>query len=80
MAISYGSDDRMKGNDVCVVANDVEDASSQPVCAGHEPRIASVPSPQDGHVHVGGAVHPITSIDHGHQPHGIFDSGHRNLS
>ena len=35
----------------------LNDAIAQLIGAGHEPRIASVPSPQDEHVHVGGPFH-----------------------
>ena len=57
----------------------LNDASPQLIGAGHEPRITSVPSPQDGHVHVGGPVHPTATGDHRDQSDGIFDPGHRNL-
>ena len=57
----------------------LNDASPQLIGAGHEPRIASVPSPQDRHVHVGGPVHPTATCDHGDQSDGIFDPSHRNL-
>ena len=76
-ATSRGLNDRIKGYDVCVVPDEVEDASPPYVCVGHEPRIASVPSAQDGHVHPGHTVHPTTTGDHGRQSHGIFDPSHR---
>ena len=57
----------------------LNDASPQLIGAGHEPRIASVPSPQDGHVHVGGPVHSTATCDHADQSDEIFDPGHRNV-
>ena len=80
--IFYGcrvASDRIKGYDVHVVPNVGNDASPQLIGAGHEPRITSVPSPQDGHVHVGGSVHSTATCDHGDQSDGIFYPSHRNL-
>ena len=57
----------------------LNDASPQFVGAGLEPRIASVPSLQDGHVHVGGPVDATATRDHEDQTHEIFDPGHRNV-
>ena len=74
--------DCIKGYDVHVgpnISNDVERCKPKLIGAGHEPRITSVPSPQDGHVHVGGPVHSTATCDHRDQSDGIFDPSHRNL-
>ena len=57
----------------------LNDASPKQIGGGDEPRIASVPGPQDGHVHVGGQFHTTATPDRRDQSDGIFDPGHRNV-